>query len=71
LDKRGIAEKYIPKKLNVFTMELENFIGAEDRTGLGPAQMLEKAVAAVFCMKLKINCQVDSSQSFPNQIRVP
>ncbi len=69
LDKRGIPKKDIPKKLDVFAMELENFIGTKDRTGLGPAQMLEKAVVAVFCMKLKINCQVDSSQSFPDQIR--
>lgn len=66
LKKRGIAKQDIPKKLNVFALELDNVLGP--REGGKVTQNLKKAYIAVFCMKLKIN-YVESSSDFSAQIR--
>jgi hypothetical protein len=68
LEKKDCPIQEIPKKLDVFVMELENLVGLGRGQILGPAQILKKEILKAFCAKLGINYEVGPDY-LPEQIR--
>lgn len=69
LEKKDCPLQEIPKKLDIFTREFENLIGAGKGQILGAAKILENSIVKTLCTKLEISLSENSTGYFPNQIR--
>ena len=59
LDKKECPMQEIPKKIDVFVIELENLMGAGKGRKMDAAQILKKEILEAFCAKLGIDYEVD------------
>ena len=70
LAKRGVPKHAIPRKLEVFSMELRYMLGSDSDQILGVAPVLEETILEAFCIQLKIELSAASSAPFANRVRM-
>jgi hypothetical protein len=54
LEKKACPLDEVPRRLEVFSVELRNMLGFGERQILGAAPILEEAIARALCLKLKM-----------------
>jgi hypothetical protein len=68
LEKRSCPMQEIPKKLEVFSMELRRLLGWNRGQLLGSAAILEETIARVLCFKLGVKFDERLPIAFSNYI---
>jgi len=69
LRKKGCPRHEIPRKPEMFSMELRNILGCGRGQILGTASVLEEAILKAFCAKLKIEFDKGSLASFAERVK--
>jgi len=66
LEKRSCTMQEIPKKLDIFSIELRRLLGCDRGQLLGSAAILEETIARVLCFKLGVKFDEKLPIVFPN-----
>jgi hypothetical protein len=66
LERRSCSLKEIPKKLDVFSIEMRRLLGCCEGQFLGSAAVLEEAIAKIMCFKLGVEFNERLPIVFPN-----
>ena len=66
LERRSCSLKEIPKKLDVFSIEMRRLLGCCEGQFLGSAAILEETIARVLCFKLGVEFNERLPIIFPN-----
>jgi hypothetical protein len=69
LAKRGCLRNEIPRKTDVFSMELRNLLGVDMHQILGAAPILEKAILKAFCIQLQVEFDEAGPASFTDYVK--